>query len=254
MKLGGESSFGPSATLEVRFPPEHGRERRRGRAAGSASLLALAARGFPAMLGLAAPSKNSLRSLRSLRSNSFDESVHEARCARGPRALRSSAAQRRAAGCPPAPSPMQRGVCCRHATAVLERQAVPGGGDFWGDEKRRAGVGARSALRGLTRRNCLTAVSEANEGSFSARPRTEHRSGVGAQRRPLQHEPAPGTACRDARTAAKAERGQLRYATRPNHHTDIPAPSSASSAAAAANSAVISVSFFSSTSLVFSAW
>jgi hypothetical protein len=37
----------------------------------------------PAMLGLAAPSPNSLRDLRSLRSDSVDESDHEARCARG---------------------------------------------------------------------------------------------------------------------------------------------------------------------------
>ena len=37
----------------------------------------------PAMLGLAAASRNSLHSLRSLRSNSRDESVDESRCARG---------------------------------------------------------------------------------------------------------------------------------------------------------------------------
>jgi hypothetical protein len=55
------------------------------------------------MLGLVAPPQNSLRSLRELRSNNRGESEDEARCARGPRALRFSAAQRRAAGCPPAP-------------------------------------------------------------------------------------------------------------------------------------------------------
>src|SRR5205085_6133469 len=43
-----------------------------------------------AMLGLAAPSRNSLRSLRSLRSDRRAESDHEARCARGPQALRFS--------------------------------------------------------------------------------------------------------------------------------------------------------------------
>ena len=83
------------------------------------------------------------------------------------------------------------------------RQAVPGGGDFWGDEKHRGGVGARSALRQLTRRICPSAVSAANAASYAARPRTEHRSGVGAQRRPPQHEPPPGTACRDARKGAR---------------------------------------------------
>jgi hypothetical protein len=62
------------------------------------------------MLGLVAPSRNSLRELRSLRSDSRDESEHEARCARGHEplrylrtGLRFSAAQRRAAGHPPAP-------------------------------------------------------------------------------------------------------------------------------------------------------
>jgi hypothetical protein len=34
--------------------------------------------------------------------------------------------------------------------------------------------------------------------SYAARPRREHRSAVGAQRRPPQHEPLAGAACRDA--------------------------------------------------------
>jgi hypothetical protein len=33
--------------------------------------------------------------------------------------------------------------------APASRQAVPGGGDLWGGEERRFGVGARSALRDL---------------------------------------------------------------------------------------------------------
>jgi len=57
------------------------------------------------MLGLVAPPQNSLRELRSLRSNNRGESDNDARFARGPRALRFSAAQRRTAGCPPAPLP-----------------------------------------------------------------------------------------------------------------------------------------------------
>ena len=56
---------------------------------------------------------------------------------------------------------------------------------------------AQPALRGLTRRRCLSAVSEANVASSATRPRAEQRSGVGAQRRPPQHEPLPGAACRD---------------------------------------------------------
>src|SRR5450755_1022922 len=75
-------------------------------------------------------------------------------------------------------------------TAVgASRQAVPGGGDFCGDEKRRTGVGARSALRRLTRRVCSNAANEVSVVSYAARPQAEHRSGVGAKRRPPQHEP-----------------------------------------------------------------
>ena len=57
-----------------------------------------------------------------------------------------------------------------------------------------------SALRGLTCRGCLNAVSAANGVSSAARPWCEHRSGVGAPRRPPQHEPPAGSTCRDART------------------------------------------------------
>ena len=78
------------------------------------------------------------------------------------------------------------------------RQAAPGVGDFCGDEEHRLGVGARSALRQLTCRGCLNAANEVSVVSSAARPRAEHRSGVGAKRRPPQHEPAPGAACRDA--------------------------------------------------------
>jgi hypothetical protein len=60
------------------------------------------------------------------------------------------------------------------------RQAAPGAGDFCGDEKRRPSVGARSALRDLTCRICLSAVSEANVASYAARLEAEHRSGAGA--------------------------------------------------------------------------
>ena len=114
----------PSPSRELR------REQRRGRVAGSASLLALAARGFPAMLAFVAPSHNSLRSLRSLCSNT-------------------------------------------------------------------------RALRRLTRRICLSAVSAANVASYATRPRGEHRKAVGAKRRPLHHEPLPGSACRDALNFAR---------------------------------------------------
>ena len=84
--------------------------------------------------------------------------------------------------------------------ARAARRAVPGGGDFCGDEKHRPGVGARSALRKLTRRSCPNGESAANAVSSATRPRAEHRSGVGAQRRPPQHEP-----CRGHRLPRRAE-------------------------------------------------
>ncbi len=60
--------------------------------------------GSPAVLGLQAPPPNSLRALRALRSDSGGEHVHEARCARGPETLRSSAPLRRATTHPHPPS------------------------------------------------------------------------------------------------------------------------------------------------------
>jgi hypothetical protein len=48
---------------------------------------------------------------------------------------------------------------------VPARQAVPGGGDFWGDEQRRLGVGARSALPKLTRGVCLSVTNEVSAAS-----------------------------------------------------------------------------------------
>ncbi len=101
----------------------------------------------------------------------------------------------------------------RIASEEPSRPAVPTGCDLWSDEDRKPGVGARSALRRLTRRNCLSAVSEANEASSATRPLAENRSAVGAQRRPWKHEPPAGSAWRDdeplqmeacLRTATKA--------------------------------------------------
>ncbi len=91
-----------------------------------------------------------------------------------------------------------RALFATRTTSVAARRAVPGGGDFCGDEKRRPGVGVRSTLRCLTRRSCLNGVSAANAVSSATRPQGEHRSGVFAARRPPQHELPPGTACRAA--------------------------------------------------------
>jgi hypothetical protein len=67
-----------------------------------------------------------------------------------------------------------------------------------------SGSARASALRQLTRRGCLSVVSAANEASSAARPWTEQRSAVAAERRPPQHKPSPGTACRDSLKVAKA--------------------------------------------------
>ncbi len=118
------------------------------------------------------------------------------------------------------------------APAAPARRAVPGGGDFCGDEKRRPGVGVRSTLRRLTRRGCLNGVSAANAVSSATRPQGDAaspdtgqslrtvlclasalalasaraRSGVFAARRPPQHELPPGSACRAALKLRKSGR------------------------------------------------
>ena len=110
-------------------------------------------------------------------------------------------------------------------SVVASRRAASGRGDFWGGEKASQdtnspvdcsclasgqaawpgaackaspGVGARSALRELTRRGWSNAATAGRVVSSAARPRGEHHSGVGAKRRPTQHEPVAGAACRDA--------------------------------------------------------
>ena len=159
--------------------------------------------GSPPVLGLMNPSRNSLRSLRSLRSDSRDESAHVARCARGSRALRSSAPHRRANAGPTAPlQPPRWPARWWWATVAASRWGAGVGGDLGSAEKRRMAGGARSALRGLTRRNCLSGVSAANEASFSARLPSEHRREVGAQRRPLPYEPPTPAPRRDAQEQA----------------------------------------------------
>jgi len=52
-----------------------------------------------------------------------------------------------------------------------------------GAEKRRAGGGARSALRELTRRACLNGASAARAVSCATRPQTEQRRGLGPEGR-----------------------------------------------------------------------
>jgi hypothetical protein len=128
-----------------------------------------------------------------------DKSVHEARCARGPRTLRSSPPQRRPPACPSAP--LRSGLLYLRGRQNTVALAAGGArrGRFLG-RRGAQGQGRRAcALRRLTRRGCLNEMSAANGVSSAARPWTEHHSAVGAKRRPPQHEPPPGTARRDAR-------------------------------------------------------
>ena len=181
--------------------------------------------GCPAVLKVGAPPSNSLRALQALRSDNDGESVHEARCARRPQPLRSSATLRRAAThhlpprgmwaetvvdphmsalshsfrtCPPPVDKWEanKPLGC-HITLSdhgPSRQRGPGGGDVGSGEKRSGRVGARSAHPRLTRRRCLSAAPEGRGASSTARPGREHRSGVGPQadrsRRPCTQAPA----------------------------------------------------------------
>ena len=158
------------------------------------------------MLGLVAPSRNSLRSLRSLRSNSRAESDHEARCARG----HETSASRRRKGALPAARPRLRrgsgGIRSASHQGGPRGRRYPAGAISGATRSAGQGSARASALRQLTRRKCLNA---ANEVSSAARPRCEQRSAVGAQRRPPQHEPLPGAACRDALTL-RTEGGRSR--------------------------------------------
>jgi len=169
--------------------------------AGSAPTAAVAAsRRLPCGAQSRGLRHNSLRSLRSLRSDRCRKSEVEARCARWPRDLRSSAPQSRCAGQPARAFAAPLVVLWRISADAVARQAVPGGGEF--AATRSAGLRSARAQRAhphLTCGSCLSAVSAANVASSAARPQTEHRSAVGAQRRPPQPEPLPGTACRDAR-------------------------------------------------------
>ena len=160
--------------------------------------------GCPAALGVEAPPSNSLRALRALRSNNDGESVHDARCARRPQPLRSSATLRRAATHHLPPRGLMQGgkartQCVRKHSGLAtysgpSRRRGPGGRDVGSGEKRSGRVGARSAHPRLTRRRCLSAAAQGREASSTARPGREHRSEVGPQadrsRRPCTQAPA----------------------------------------------------------------
>ena len=94
---------------------------------------------------------------------------------------------------PPTALPNHRAVC-RRAPRAMQRGGRYPGWAIYGAARSAAARSARAqrALQLLTRRDCLSAANAVSEASFSARPCCEHRSGVGAQRRPPHHEPAAG--------------------------------------------------------------
>ena len=159
----------------------------------------VAARRLPCGAQACGPVRNSLRARCA---GAALEQAHRVRCQLAlrarPQAFRSSAPHRRAIACPNAPLPARRGCWPQEQKTVGARQAVPGGGTVWDGERRRFGVGARSALRQHARRDCQSAAPARRVASFAARPRIEHHSGVGAQRRPTQPATAPGIAWRAA--------------------------------------------------------
>jgi hypothetical protein len=134
--------------------------------------------GCPAVLGLQAPTPNSLRARWALRSNSGVESALEARCARGPEPLRASATLRRAAAhhLPPWTNGVREspGACPhllsrwlgRRCGAPVERRGARG-----------SGPARASALRPHARRRCLSAAPSGRGASSAAGARTRAPQG-----------------------------------------------------------------------------
>ena len=135
----------------------------------------------PAVLGLATPPGNSLRSLRSLCSNNPGESADDARCARGSQVLCSSAppharaqsptvshaeTSARHLACTPPPFHQGRG----RSRGPAAHGAAP--------EEHRATGRARSALRELTRRDCSSTANAVSGASSAAGRSTEHHWGT----------------------------------------------------------------------------
>ncbi len=188
---------------------------------------------FPSVLGLAAPSRNSLRARWALRSDKRDESVYEraSRWAASPARL--GAPQARRTGPPHAlgdellvcgelsavrhfgndsqQQALRPGFCkaarlarrrsgLPHATSECRGRRSPVGAIWRLAEERSGRGGARSALRTLTHRACPNAAPAGRVVSCAMRPGGEYRR-LSARSAPDQaaYEPPPGCACRDAR-------------------------------------------------------
>ena len=109
-----------------------------------------------------------------------DKSVHEARCARGPRALCSSAPKRRPPTCPSAPLRQRWRLFSGTPNTVLLAAGGTRRGRFLG--RRGAELRGRRAcaIQQLTRRRLFErSETKSSEVSSTARPQGEHRSAVG---------------------------------------------------------------------------
>ena len=189
------SAFGPLRTFGLRS----GARPRCTRAGRSALPRRLPLRSSsPALLGLLARRRTHFaHCVRAVRTSSTSQCLKRAaRAATSPALLGASHAR---CGLPGHTSAAASLVFVDKNHRVLARQAVPGGGEVWGGEERRFGVGARSALRGLTCRICSNGANAVSKVSYAAQPQTEHHSEVEAKRRPPHPEPLPGAACRAAR-------------------------------------------------------
>ena len=239
------SASGPLRTSTVRF-----RETARAKArAGSRQRLdeAVDACGAdcPALLGLVA--RRITRCARCARSAQTDAASQlwrrAARAATRPAVLGASYARCR----PPARSfAGATPACPGHATTAARRDRGSPAGAISGSASSAGPGEARTqcAHPQLTRGICLSGVNAVNAASYAARARAEQRSEVGAQRRPTQHEPLPGTPWRDAldrrtqcqsgrarttatgrkRNFAHRERGLPAIARAPIRHTAKPQP------------------------------
>jgi len=200
------SAFGPLLTLSDRPAGHRLREQSCVRAASGASLRRSTLRAdSPPMLGLAARRRtHSVRCAHCVQTMAPSQSLmRAARAAASPALLGASQARLQL----PARSFAATAEVFATNTQArgLRGRGCPAGAIWVATSSAGPGSARASAHPHLTRRGCLNAVSAANEVSSAARPRTEQRSAVGAQRRPPPYEPPSGCPCRDAPNPRKSD-------------------------------------------------
>jgi hypothetical protein len=111
----------------------------------------------------------------------------------------------------------------RREETLPSRQVASGGGDLWGDEERRAEVGARSALRELTRGGCLNAANAVSEVSWprDLGPSTAVQSERSEDRSTMSHHRVPPAATRTPRKEVPDRHRQIN--SHPSYRAASPA-------------------------------